>query len=173
MIIPIQQFVPSTVCLSCDGCCRFKESDSPWRPKMGKEDVANTVHKGLAESIFAQVLDSDGHIKTKSCDDGHICSFFNKEHNTCRIYTGRPFECQLYPFILEQKQGRVALSVHLNCPFVQEKRNTPEFDEYVAYLKKYFTQNSVREFLQKNDSSGSDYSAFAKELEELFVVHLS
>ena len=51
MFSDLPQFVPQSVCLSCDGCCRFKEEQSSWRPKaVGDEKVQG----GLAEEIFSR-----------------------------------------------------------------------------------------------------------------------
>ncbi|MCI0405004.1 MAG: phosphoribosylanthranilate isomerase [candidate division Zixibacteria bacterium] len=35
----LKQFVPQEVCLACDGCCRFKEDSSEWRPKVAKTEL--------------------------------------------------------------------------------------------------------------------------------------
>ena len=56
----LKQFVPSEVCLKCKGCCRYKEADSAWRPKLGAGD-----QEGLAALITAgDVLDAQAYIKT-------------------------------------------------------------------------------------------------------------
>ena len=36
--VSLKQFVPSEVCLKCNGCCRYKQADSVWRPKLGQKD---------------------------------------------------------------------------------------------------------------------------------------
>ena len=157
----LKQFVPSKVCLSCDGCCRYKEEENPWRPK---------VEVSLSD-ILLKDTDKDGYIKTVSCVDGlHRCTFLNLKDNTCRIYKNRPFECQLYPFVLTRWEGRPSLCVHLSCPFVQEQHQKESFKEYIRYLKEYFSGKAVLEFLKENPSLVGDYSEYKDELE--FVLSL-
>ena len=171
MVNQLKQFVPQNVCLSCDGCCRFKEADSQWRPHYPVEEIRGKIQKPLADLIFSkEQRDDSGFIKTVLCEGQHLCSFFDLSHNTCRIYSHRPFECQLYPFVLAIQEGKTALLVHLNCPFIHEKRSTKEFDQYVDYLKEYFSQTSVLDFIQRNPQVVGDYSAYREELEFLFIL---
>src|ERR1700685_2495848 len=96
--ILLKQFVPSEVCLKCDGCCRYKSADSIWRPKLGADDREN-----LAALITASdVLDDQDYVKTIQNCGKHFCQFLNQADNTCGIYTKRPFECSFYPFIISQ-----------------------------------------------------------------------
>jgi Fe-S-cluster containining protein len=162
--LSLKQFVPSAVCLKCDGCCRYKEADSHWRPKLGKDDQA-----GLAELIAAgDITDDQGYIKTIQACGKHFCRFLNSSDNTCGIYTKRPFECLLYPFIISQTPDAVKVYVHLSCPYVQDNLNRTDFDEYTAYLKEFFNRPDIREFLSHNKSMFHDYSPYALELLHLF-----
>ena len=146
----LNQFVPSKVCLKCDGCCRFKEENSAWRPRMAKEEILrfaqNDEKMSLADLILSkETFSKEGSIKTVTCHGEHLCSFFNPQDYTCRIYHSRPFECELYPFVLTRKEGRMAVYSHLMCPFIQEKRATQDFDDYVVYLKKFFQEQNLFE----------------------------
>ena len=173
MFASLKQFVPQEVCLSCDGCCRFKEHDSSWRPQMTKEEIDRNAQSKLADLILSKdSIEHNGYIKTVPCHGQHLCSFFNPEHNTCRIYTHRPFECQLYPFVLTKHNGQAKVSVHLSCPHIERTRTTAEFREYVSYLKEYFQQSSVRNFLKHNPALIGDYSEYSHELEDLFMVNV-
>ena len=167
MLNTLAQFVPSHVCLACDGCCRFKEEDSSWRPKVAKDE-------SLAEHIFAkEALDLQGRIKTMRCQDGtYQCRFFSPEGNICTIYAYRPFECRLYPFILRQRATEVVLSAHLNCPHIQQTRREVSFEQYVQYLKIFFGQFEVTAFLRKNRSLIDAYASYEDELEDLFTIEL-
>ncbi len=167
----LNQFVPSEVCLQCDGCCRFKEENSAWRPKMAKEEITQLRKTGLADLILSkEIFSKEGSIKTVSCRGEHLCSFFNSHDHTCRIYHSRPFECELYPFLLTRKEGRMAVYVHLMCPFIQQKRATQDFDDYVVYLKKFFQEQEVLAFLKRNPDLASDYSDYQEELEYFFIL---
>ena len=162
--LSLKQFVTSEVCLKCDGCCRYKEADSIWRPKLGQGDQA-----GLSELITTgDVLDSQGYINTIQTCGKHFCKFLNGSDNTCGIYTKRPFECTLYPFIISQTSDAVRVYVHLSCPYVQDHLPHTGFDAYVAYLKDFFRREDIREFLLRNKAMFHDYSPYAPELLHLF-----
>ena len=167
----LNPFVPSAVCLQCDGCCRFKEEDSAWRPKMAKEEITQLHKTGLADLILSkEILSKDGAIKTVSCRGEYLCSFFNPQDHTCRIYSGRPFECQLYPFVLTRKNQQTVICVHRLCPFIRQKRWTRDFDDYAAYLKNFFQEKEVLAFLKRNPELAGDYSDYQEELEYLFTL---
>ena len=165
----LKQFVPSEVCLQCDGCCRFKESNSSWRPGMMTEEINQAQKKGLANEILAkEILSEDGRIKTVSCGSEYLCSFFHPEDHTCGIYQARPFECQLYPFVLTRDTDGAGVYVHLNCPFVQQQHDSGNFTRYVKYLKGFFTHQEVLDFLKRNPSLIGDYAGYREELEFMF-----
>ena len=160
----LKQFVPSEVCLKCKGCCRYKEADSAWRPKLGAGDQAD-----LAALITAgDVLDAQAYIKTIQDCGEHFCRFLNKGDNTCGVYAKRPFECSLYPFILSQTPDAVKVYVHLSCPYVQDHMSRAAFDAYVTYLKGFFHREEIRGFLSLNKTMFHDYSPYAPELLHLF-----
>ena len=162
--LSLRQFVPSEVCLKCKGCCRYKEVDSAWRPKLGADD-----EKGLADLITAGgVLDAQSYIKTIQTCGEHFCQFLNGGDNTCRIYAKRPFECSLYPFILSKTPYAVRVYVHLACPYVQDYLSRPYYDAYVTYLKEFFRREDVRLFLSQNKGMFHDYTSYAPELLHLF-----
>jgi len=158
----VPQFVPQKVCLSCDGCCRFKDHNSSWRPKVSKEEVG--------PKIAPQDLDDEGRVKTVSCGGKIQCKFFHVVDNTCGIYTQRPFECALYPFLLMKEAGGVALGVHLSCPHIQEKWPGEEFENHVNKLKEYFHRPEILSFIQNNPSLLGDYTNYAEEVERLFAI---
>jgi hypothetical protein len=162
--LSFKQFVPSEICLKCNGCCRYKEADSAWRPKLGARD-----QESLSELITGDiVLDAQSYIKTIQVCGEHFCKFLNGADNTCSIYTKRPFECSLYPFILSKTPDAVKLYVHLSCPYVQDHLPRADFEAYVAYLKEFFRRPDIREFLSHNKAMFHDYSIYASELLHLF-----
>ena len=171
MVPSLKQFVPSSTCLSCDGCCRYKEKESSWRPKMMEEEKGKARSSGLAEKILAKHFDPQGFITTVPCNGIHFCQFLKPEDNTCRIYAGRPFECQLYPFVLTKQEDALEICVHGNCPYVQDHRQDPEFQAYVSYLQEFFQRPEVRDFLKRNPALIGDYAGYREELESLFLIH--
>ena len=162
--LSLKQFVPSEVCLKCQGCCRYKEEKSAWRPKLGASDQT-----ALADLITSgDVLDTQAYIKTIQLCGEHLCRFLNGEDNTCKIYTQRPFECLLYPFILSKDHDVVKVYVHLACPYIQDHLPQADYESYVTYLKEFFRREDMRNFLVANKSMFHDYSMFAPELLHLF-----
>jgi len=164
MELSLKQFVPSEVCLKCDGCCRYKEADSIWRPKLGISD-----QESLADRITGNdALDPQGYVQTIQSCGKNFCQFLNGADNTCGVYAKRPFECSLYPFILSQTPEGVKVYVHLSCPYVQDHLPRADFDAHVAYLKEFFRRTEIKEFLSRNKSMFHDYSPYAPELLHLF-----
>ncbi len=161
MFKDFKQFVPSSVCLKCDGCCRFKESDSRWRPY-----ISETEKKDVAQKIFgSSAISPDGKIGTTPCAEGFLCHFLNNKDNTCGIYYARPFECQLYPFLLGKEAENPVVYAHLNCPHIQEHFGTLVYQEYVEYLKEFFAKKNVRSFIAANPKLLTDYSSCRDELD--------
>lgn len=126
----MKQFVPSKFCLECRGCCRFSQSDSVWAPHFLKREMPFTPKP--------------------SKEGGFVCPFLNPEDNRCKIYETRPFECRLYPFLLNKKNGKPFLAVHINCPFIEENINTKEFKEYTKYLAGLLKSAPFKEILKNN-----------------------
>ena len=146
--LSMKQFISLGTCLKCKGCCRYKEEDSHWRPKIGAGDQA--------------------YVKTIPVGGLHHCRFLNGEDNTCGIYIKRPFECDLYPFILSKTPDAIKVYAHLSCHYVQDHLGRAEFDAYVAYLKEFFRRMDIRAFLSDNKAMFHDYSSYAPELLHLF-----
>lgn len=162
----LKQFVPSEVCLKCDGCCRFKSADSPWRPKLGSEESDDLALKITGIDF----LDDNGYIKTIQDCGNHLCRFLNKEDSTCGTYAHRPFECALYPFILSRSPEGIKVYVHLSCPHIQQNQPAEDFENYVAYLKGFFNRKETGDFLRRNHTFIHDYSVFDLELQYLFTI---
>ncbi|MEI7998188.1 MAG: YkgJ family cysteine cluster protein [Candidatus Omnitrophota bacterium] len=157
MISQLKQFVPSSVCLKCEGCCRFHLNDSTWRPKVGQEEVQEGV-------------DTQGYLKTVSRNNQHQCVYFKQADYTCGIYAQRPFECAVYPFVLSQSARGLEVYVHLACPYVQENEVSPQLQDYGAYLKEFFTLPQTKVFLKENSRLLHDYSVFKDELKLVFTI---
>ncbi len=173
MFTNLKQFVPSEVCLKCDGCCRFKEPGSVWRPRVSKDEAQNTKRPDLLTKIFTKErVDSKGFLKTTACkgEEHFCCSFFNPKENTCTIYQHRPFECKLYPFVMTKKDSRPVLSVHLTCPHIERNRHSPDFEIYTHDLKGFFARADVKNFLESNPELFGEYPGYEHELEYLFDI---
>jgi len=132
----IKQLVPSDFCLKCLGCCRFSQEDSIWLPTLLDQ-----------EKEFAG---QDQKIKVVRGEGGVACFYLDSADNKCRIYSRRPLECQLYPFLVNRKDNEVFLAVDLNCPFVEKYSSSKEFKEHLVYLRDFFNQPSQLEILSSN-----------------------
>jgi Fe-S-cluster containining protein len=82
--------------------------------------------------------------------EGFVCAFLDCVSNKCKIYAYRPFECQLYPFLINLRREKVVLTIDLNCPYAKEKINSVEFKEYSEYLSAYLNSPEQLEILRDN-----------------------
>jgi uncharacterized protein len=154
MKMNLKQFVPSNVCLKCEGCCRFQSENSMWRPKWDKREF----------------IDDQDYVTTIHECGQHLCRFFNKGDSSCHTYHDRPFECELYPFLLSKTSDGIKVFVHLACPYVQEHQADPALEEYVSYLREFFAQSSTVDFLKRNSRLLHDYTPVTVELQYLFTL---
>ena len=144
----IKQFVPQSACLQCQGCCRFKEMDSVWTPCLLEEEVQDLIDKHIPPAYINMQRKIRPVPNPKG--EGFVCAFLEAESNKCKIYGMRPFECQLYPFLINLRQKKVVLTVDLNCPYVKENMHKKEFKGYVAYLSAYLNAPQQVEMLKDN-----------------------
>ena len=163
MMNAIPQFVPQDVCLACDGCCRFAEPESVWRPKVFDGEEAEDACTALDAHRCVQARVTGG-----QCE----CVFFERKTNTCQIYDQRPWECRLYPFMLTRRGEHVWVVMHLACPHIQDALGSESLKNFVITLQSYFEQDDVVEFLRRHAQNVTDYTAYTQELEDLFVVRL-
>jgi len=144
----IKQFVPSEVCLKCQGCCRFKEEFSVWSPCLLEEEVQGYLDKKIpAASISA---DRRLHPVANPAGEGFICPFLKSADNCCQIYEMRPFECQLYPFLINFRRKKALLTVDLNCPYANRMISAPQMNDYILYLTDYLNAKKQLEMLKNN-----------------------
>lgn len=145
----MKQFVPQEVCLKCLGCCRFKELNSVWSPCLLEEEALELIDK---KGIPALSITIDKKIQpiAHPAGEGFICPLLDYKGNKCKIYALRPFECQLYPFLIALRDKKVLLTVDINCPYVQDKINTAAFKEYIRYLEDFLNSPAQLKILKGN-----------------------
>lgn len=131
----IKQLIPSEVCLACNGCCRFASDDPPWPPHNIRP------------------------IPSKK-DNNFLCPHLDAADNKCKIYKTRPFECSLYPFLINRDSvsGKVFLAVHLNCPFAAKNLKNNDFKEYAQYLTAFLKGSDFLKILENNSQIVQSYS---------------
>ncbi len=125
----MKQFVPSGYCLKCLGCCRFSENLTIWA------------------SPGCRLVENSG---------GYRCEHLNEKDNRCAIYTKRPLDCRLYPFLLVKRNGVLSLGLHKNCRYVEEKN--PDIKEYADYLQKALSSPRAVVEIGKNPEICADYA---------------
>jgi Fe-S-cluster containining protein len=155
----IKQFVPSEFCLNkCRCCCRFSQQESIWSPCLLDEEI-NELSK---HNIPASVISQNKKIRLVPFPEKNreelpahvgplfVCPFLNMQDNKCQIYKSRPFECQLYPFLINKRDKKIFLSADLGCPYIDENVQTKGFKEYTDYLFGLLNDPGYLDTLKKN-----------------------
>jgi len=161
-----KQFVPQEACFSCQGCCRFNAPDSPWVPCLIEEDIQGLLDKKIPPALLS--LNKRIRPLPNPKGEGFVCAFFDINTNKCKVYDFRPFECQLYPFLINLRGKKVILTVDLNCPYAKEKINSPEFKEYSDYLIAYLNNPKQIQLLKDNPQILQAYEEVAEIIELKF-----
>lgn len=153
----IKQFVPQEACLKCQGCCRFAQIDSVWSPCLLDEEIQDLLDKDIPPALISadRKIRPIAHPQGK----GFICAFFEAQGNKCKIYAYRPFECQLYPFLINLRGGKILLTVDLNCPYIKDKLESKEFKEYAEYLASFLNSPPQIRILKDNPHLIQAYEA--------------
>ena len=144
----IKQVVPQEVCLECQGCCRFQKIDSVWSPCLLDEEIQDLLDKKIPPACISS--NKKLLLIPNAQGTGFICSFFDAKDNKCKIYGFRPFECQLYPFLINRKDDKIFLALGLRCPFVKENLESQKFKEYIRYLTDFFNKPRIIKILKNN-----------------------
>ena len=90
------------------------------------------------------------------CEHGFRCPCFAVGENQCLIYAHRPFECQLYPFLLLEKDGQFFLAQDMKCPYLKSG-DANALDAYKHYLQAVFKKQECMSFLSKHRDLFSKY----------------
>lgn len=157
-VAQIKQFVPAQTCLSCQGCCRFSQKDSAWSPRLLNAELddflKNNILPGLVSPDRKIRLmpnpEQGGFTPPLGTGAGFICPLFSPQDNKCKVYASRPFECQLYPFLINRKTDKVFLALDLKCPYAEENLETKKFKDYVRYLTKLLDTQDYPDLLKNN-----------------------
>lgn len=159
-------FPPQEFCLACQGCCRFQDSRSPWRPKIYAKEECFSRDQGPLNA------DQEGYLRTRCVQGVWLCDHLDARTNHCQVYPWRPFECALYPFLLVRNKDAIAVALHLACPYVQEKKGLACFQDVCAQVKEFFEQKDVQSFLRScKENIVSDHIQ-GEEVRIIFPVEL-
>jgi Fe-S-cluster containining protein len=130
-----EELIPEGYCLSCRGCCRFAEKDSVWLPHLLGEEK-----KQLAE---ISVLPDPR-------QENYFCVFLDTKTNKCQVYAKRPFDCRLYPFLINRLNGGVFLGIDPNCVFVKDNLGKKGFRESLLKIGRSCQSEGFRNILKGN-----------------------
>ncbi len=135
----LNQFIGKEICLKCQGCCRFAQQESIWLPQLLKDEEARIAP--YTKKIQTAANPGQGNF---------TCQFLTTGDNKCKIYTIRPFECQLYPFLLNSHGKKVYLAVDLKCPYIKHGTHIEEYKKHVEYLTAFFNRPDTISTLKNN-----------------------
>lgn len=154
-MLRLKQFVSSPICLECDGCCRFARQDTVWSPVLLDQEINELIAKGsiTKDSFSTKKIQ----LKPQGMTESFICTFFDPRENKCLIFSHRPFDCQLYPFLLTRQSEKIFLAVDLHCPFVKNKIKTKEFKKYLVYLAKLLNSRTYSTLIRNNPHLVQEY----------------
>jgi Fe-S-cluster containining protein len=133
--------------LKCHGCCRFDRQQTIWAPQLLGEERSSSFYR---DKSFEPVLIS-------SSKYNFACPFLNNGNNRCSIYRQRPFECRLYPFLVNKIGKRLFLAVDLHCDFIKRNFEAKKLKRYTAYLIKITADSLFKRLLRKNFSASPPY----------------
>ncbi len=146
----IKQFVPSEVCLSCQGCCRFREEHSPWAPRLFACDIQVLLEQGIPPSLITEEKTIRLLPFVPAQQEGFICPFLECKENTCKVYAFRPLECQLYPFLLHREDKGLYLALDAQCPYAQQKKESEELKHFAGQLIALLRDTPFKEIIAEN-----------------------
>jgi Fe-S-cluster containining protein len=150
----LDSLIPSEVCLSCRGCCRFAERGSVWSPLFLYEEIEKLVADDLVPAcLFSHSgasLKKASRIDGVEIDDQLYCSCLDTRSNACKIYSHRPLDCRLYPFLLLKKDGKVFLALDVKCPFAADPRQAPTLSSWQNEVMRFVSTPEFKKTVRRN-----------------------
>lgn len=119
-----------------------------WQPCFLDEEIQKLLDSKIPPATIS--IDKKVQPLPNPKGEGFICAFFDIEMNKCKIYDFRPFECQLYPFLINLRGRKVILSVDLNCPYIKQNLDSKELKEYSEYLAAFLNSPKQISILKSN-----------------------
>lgn len=134
----IKQIIPSKICLSCDGCCRYSRRESSWSPLFLQKEIEELTQRGILPAALFCGDRKPSRINLVPFKDAWACPCFDQSGSLCRIYDDRPLDCRVYPFLFVLHEGAPALAVDLNCYYVREHLSGKDMEEQALMLEPLF-----------------------------------
>ncbi|MGE4357048.1 MAG: phosphatidylglycerol lysyltransferase domain-containing protein [Candidatus Omnitrophota bacterium] len=143
--------------MNCEICCRFSDKFSTWAPFILKEEIENyKTHK-----LLPSFVESYGtFMKLIQYNNIFICPFFNFLQKKCSLYTLRPFDCRLYPFVIfyNKNYTEVNLGIDLQCLYAKNNDINILFS-FAKELKRILEDEDLAETIYQNPGFIMDYNA--------------
>ncbi|MHB8481870.1 MAG: YkgJ family cysteine cluster protein [Nitrospiria bacterium] len=153
----LDQLIPTEICLKCDICCRFPESSSFLAPFFTGEEVQKASLYGLSMDFFKEgesgrisLIPFPDEIESPGHNGGCQCPCFDPVSRHCSIYEVRPFDCQIYPFVLMKRKSEVVFGMDTKCPFISDPLNGPQIQDFGFKLARRLESAPYQAFLLKN-----------------------
>ncbi len=160
-MLTLFRFVPESMCLNCKGCCRYAALDTPWAPVFMIDEIRTLVdHDIVPASLFShpgQHKNESAKIILENQNDSFFCPCLNISSGRCIIYSDRPFDCRLYPFLLVRKNKDVYLAVDKKCPYVNRLLKSVKMFLYKFYLKNFLRSKAFVKLAKINPEIAGDY----------------
>ncbi|HAJ56399.1 MAG TPA: hypothetical protein DCL35_01370 [Candidatus Omnitrophica bacterium] len=181
-MIKLKQLILGDACLDCRGCCcHYEQEDTIWSPFFMREEMYELADNNIVlPSVFSGIGLHCGETARPHLvkhEGIFLCPCFDIKENKCKIYLHRPFECQLYPFLLAQKDDTVYLAVAENCPYMQQPGRKELIEEHIRYLMDMLSSEYFLRLAKNNPGIVQDYGqevAYLVPLPELTrVIHVS
>jgi Fe-S-cluster containining protein len=152
-LVFLKQIVPSSVCLSCQVCCRFVGQESVFAPHLTSSDIDELLRAGLPPEVLKNLR-----FKLTAHNDVFLCPCFELSGNTCEFYQNRPLECRLYPFLVVRKAKKIFLALDKQCPYARQKQleNQPD---YIESLVSFLESAPINKLILATPNLIGDYPA--------------
>ena len=139
----MKKITTSKTCLKCKNCCLFEKDESYLSPYFSSKERI-----GIDKKFFKKGAGSGWQAKlVPYSKDKELlrCSFLDEKTHRCRIYSKRPIECKLWPFVVswdkERKNIILSLVDKSFCPATE-----------ISKVKKMEVARSIAQYFKKSDT---------------------
>jgi Fe-S-cluster containining protein len=157
----LKSFVPSEVCLACDGCCRYAEHDSVWSPLFLFEEILTLTQKNILPTcLFTHPASRPGEaarINLIEEKGDFFCPCLSLPDNKCKIYSHRPLDCRLYPFLFLRRDGKAYLALDKKCPYARKNPGNDKLREDAAALGLFLRSPEAVRIFKENPRIIQEY----------------
>jgi hypothetical protein len=143
--------VPSSLCRTCDVCCRFPDKESLLAPYFTEEEISAAVQAGISEDNFPDRRGSK--IRLIPYQEGYVCPCFSPEENRCTVYPSRPTDCRIYPFALMRTPDNhgIQLGMDTKCPFVRDEAHRAAMTMSSGAMIQWIASSPAQDLLEGHE----------------------